>query len=319
MQRDCATRCRPKARWMKVLSATALLSELTLIGIPAPSLAAVSVSPPRSKSTLLSLSSLPPATAATLTYCDPGGNGLKMDFYRPTGWGVVPVVLQVHGGGWRINNRAVNVTVGLVSRFLKKGIAFATIDYRLGDARLAIADVTCAVRYLRASARHLGINPSRIGAMGQSAGAQLVSLLGTSGPHAGFDVGQYPDQSSRVEAVADEWGPIIFDARLLKKMTYIPLVFGTSDLAALREYSPVTYLTKDDPPFLLVHGAKDSKVPIYQSKHFAAALKHAGIREHLIVVQRAGHYLIPVRGTPTPSRSRIEDDLAAFFAAHLRK
>ena len=111
--------------------------------------------------------------------------------------------------------------------------------------------------------------------MGQSVGGHLVSLLGTADRAAGFDVGEHLKQSSRLQAVVDEWGPVIFDATLLAKLPGIPEAFGTSDLTELAKYSPLTYITPDDPPFLIVHGAKDTKVPTYQSRDFAAALRDA--------------------------------------------
>jgi acetyl esterase/lipase len=241
-----------------------------------------------------------------------------MDFYRPTGFGAVPTVLQIHGGGWLIGNRTSNVTASQVSAFLEKGIAFATIDYRLGNGRNASIDVACAVRYLRSSTKRMGIN-TRVGVMGQSAGGQLASLLGATDRSAGFDVGQYLNKSSRVQAVADEWGPVIFDATDLRNLPYIPMVFGTSDLNALKHYSPLTYLTKDDPPFLLVQGAQDGLVPPYQSRNFAAALKAAHVPEQLVMVQHAGHYLVPGPDgqQPTPSPEQVQTYLVRFFYKYL--
>ncbi len=145
--------------------------------------------------------------------------------------------------------------------------------------------MACAVRYPRAAADALAINGARIGAVGQSAGAQLVSLLGTAGPSDGFDVGQYLNESSRVQAVADEWGPVIFDSAELKILPLIPGIFHTSDLAALKAYSPLTYVSKDDPPFLLVQGTRDTMVPPYQSQAFASALKKQGVPEQLIAIR----------------------------------
>jgi len=241
-----------------------------------------------------------------------------MDFYRPTGFGLVPVVIQVHGGGWLLGNRTTGISDSLVSEYLSNGLAFATIDYRLGDGRAASEDVACAVRFLRANASRLMIRADRIGAVGQSAGGQLVSLLGTATRSAGFDVGQYLTVSSRVQAVVDEWGPVIFDTTELSILTYIPAVFGTSDLTELKQYSPLTYATSDDPPFLIAQGTQDSTVPAYQSINFAHALNAAGVSEQLILVQHAGHYLQPAGGTPTPSAAQVQDTVVSFLASILR-
>jgi acetyl esterase/lipase len=159
-----------------------------------------------------------------------------------------------------------------------------------------------------------------IGAMGQSAGGQLASLIGTVDRSAGFDVGQYPAQTSRVQAVADEWGPVIFDAAELKILNNVRAAFESLDPAALKRYSPLTYLTKDDPPFLVVQGAEDVKVPRYQSETFAKALRKAGISEQLIMVHHAGHNLLPIAGAPpaTPSVARVDAILVEFFFERLR-
>jgi acetyl esterase/lipase len=266
-----------------------------------------------STTTLIPLSDLPPATEGTFVYCTPASTPLMMDFYRPLGTTAVPVVLQVHGGGWLIGNRTTSVTASLVGAFLERGIAFATIDYRLGDGRAASNDVACAVRYLRAFATDLGIDPARIGAMGQSAGGQLVSLLGTADRTSGFDTGQYLDRSSRVQAVVDEWGPVIFDDQEVGLVTSIPRVFGSSDPAVLKQYSPLTYITQGDPPFLLVQGIDDAIVPASQSTRFDAALRAHGVGHWFLMVQNAGHYLQPSGGTPSPSSAQVRDLTVLFF------
>ena len=91
----------------------------------------------------------------------------------------------------------------------------ASIDYRLAPENPwpdQIIDVKCAVRYLRAHAADLGIDPNRIAALGTSAGGQLVSLLGTTGSSTLWDAGPYPDESSAVDAVVDEFGPADLEA-----------------------------------------------------------------------------------------------------------
>ncbi len=270
--------------------------------------------------TLLPLNQLPARTTeATYTYCTFGTTGFKMDFYRPTGWGAVPVILNVHGGGWALGDRTSNVKADEVSAFLNKGIAFATIDYQLWNGRKASNDTACAVRYLRASAAQLGLN-GRVGAMGQSAGGQLVSLLGVTDKSAGFDIGQYPNQSSRVDAILDQWGPVIFDSWALNHFQYLAQIFGSSDLTVLQQYSPLTYLTKDDPPFLIIQGWKDTNVLPYQSQNFAAALKQATIPVQLIMVQNAGHYLAHSSKDPpmSPTAAQIQTDMVNFFVKQLR-
>jgi acetyl esterase/lipase len=280
--------------------------------------AIVSLQVPRPASALVPSTDLPPANEATLTYCSPGGTPLAMDLYRPLGLGYVPVVVFVHGGGWIAGDRQLGVSSSYVAGYLNSGLAFATIDYRLGDGRAALEDVACAVRFLRANALRLGLRADRIGAVGQSAGGQLVSMLGTVPRSAGFDVGENLGVSSRVQAVVDEWGPVIFDATELNILNWIPDVFGTSDLTALKVYSPLTYATPDDPPFLIVQGAQDLWVPAHQSIDFAHALDAAGVSEDEILVQHAGHALNPWNGMPTPSLTAVQGSVLSFFATTLR-
>ena len=193
-------------------------------------------------------------------------------------------------------HRTLDVTTSVVAGFLQHGLGFATIDYRLGNGRAAIDDVACAVRYLRRVACDLGINGSRIGAIGQSVGGQLVSLLGVTDPQAGFDVGQYLNESSRVQAVVDEWGPVIFDTTLLRHLPNITSVFGTSNLNHSKPIlAPLSYLTKDDPPFPVVQGAQDTTVPPDQSTRLAAELDMCG---HLESIDRGG----ACRSRTDPSR-----------------
>ena len=280
--------------------------------------AIVALPAPRPASALVPLTDLPSANEATLTYCSPGGTPLAMDLYRPLGLGYVPVILFVHGGGWIVGNRQLGLSSNYVAGYLKNGLAFATIDYRLGDGRAALEDVACAVRFLRANAVRLGLKGDRIGAVGQSAGGQLVSMLGTVPRSAGFDVGEYLGVSSRVQAVVDEWGPVIFDATELTVLDWIPDVFGTSDLTALKQYSPLTYATADDPPFVIVQGAQDLMVPAHQSIDFARALDAAGVSEDAILVQHAGHALHPWNGMPTPGDAAVQDAVLSFLTTTLQ-
>jgi len=269
-----------------------------------------------------------PATArAAVTYCTVGGVALTMNIFLPqTGAGPHPAAVMVHGGGWEHGdagspNRLSPVESGLVSQ----GFVVASLNYRLAPQYLwpaQIEDVKCAIRYLRAEAATYAIDTTRIGAWGSSAGGHLVSMLGTVGPSAGYDVGQYLDQSSAVQAVVDEWGPAdLTGAGWGPAGTQaITQVFGVAPGQAspvLRAASPVSYVAAGDPPFLIIQGAQDSTVPPSQSQEFAAALKSAGVPETLVMVQNAGHGLVPTGGVPTPSVSQVNHMIVSFFVTHL--
>src|SRR5258708_29883266 len=147
-----------------------------------------------------------------------------------------------------------------------------------------IEDVKCAVRFLRAQAGTYHIDPKEIGVWGGSAGGHLVSLLGVTDQRAVFEVGKYSDQTSRVQAVVDLFGPadltVFFSDAYLQQLR--ESVFGSFDLA---KASPVTYITADDPPFLIMQGDADKTVPFSQSQEFYNKLVAAGVSAKLIVVK----------------------------------
>src|SRR5512140_2368186 len=141
-------------------------------------------------------------TLRDVTYCTPGDRPQKMDLYFPGAGGPWPVVAYVHGGGWRYGDKS---EAGLLAAGMTaRGYLVASINYRLypaGKFPDMIEDVKCAVRSLRAHAGQYNLDPARIAAVGISAGGHLVALLGTADKSAGWDVGEYLDQSSRVQAV----------------------------------------------------------------------------------------------------------------------
>jgi len=269
----------------------------------------------------------PGTTLGAVTYCTVGGVALTMNVWLPQGRTPPhPVAVMVHGGGWEHgdagpSNRLSPVESGLVGQ----GFVVASVNYRLAPQYVwpaQIEDVKCAIRYLRASAATYGIDTTRIGAWGSSAGGHLVSMLGTAGPSAGYDVGQYLDQSSAVQAVVDEWGPADLTAPGWGPYAsqVITQVFGVAPgqpSSVLRAASPVAYVAANDPPFLIIQGVADSTVPASQSQEFAAALHSAGVPETLVMVQNAGHGLKPAGGVPTPSVSQVDQMIVDFFAKQL--
>ncbi|HET9847618.1 MAG TPA: alpha/beta hydrolase, partial [Candidatus Dormibacteraeota bacterium] len=180
----------------------------------------------------------------------------------------------------------------------------------------------CAVRYLRANAKRYGINPSQIGAWGGSAGGHLVSMLGTAGPSAGFDAGQYPEQPSSIQAVVDMFGPADLTAGGWGSYatSVVQQVFGATpgqDNGVLAKASPVTYIQPNDPPFLIFQGVNDAVVPPSQSQELATRLQAAGDSATLVMVQKAGHRFTPAGGPISPSLDQIAATTTRFFGQHL--
>jgi acetyl esterase/lipase len=256
-----------------------------------------------------------------VTYCTPQeGMPQKMDIYYPKSGGPWPVFLYVHGGSWREGDKA----EGEGWRGLnEQGYLVAAINYRMaidGKFPVMIEDVKCAVRYLRAHNAIYNLDAERIGALGASAGGHLVGLLGTADETAGWDTDEYADQSSRVQAVVSMAG--IFD--LIEKLpsglnASVYYAFGKlagSGAPEMVTASPVTYITADDPPFLLLHGDNDGVVPVEQSEIFHAKLIEAGVPATLIVVHEGNHGL---QGPEvSPSQEEYQAAINSFLEANLK-
>jgi acetyl esterase/lipase len=270
-----------------------------------------------------------------VTYCTEGTQALTMSLFAPTGNGhPAPVVLQVHGGGWQHGQRWVSLSQSTTATDLvHAGFVVASIDYRLAPAHPwpdQIIDTKCAVRYLRANAATLGLNPNKIAAMGTSAGGQLVSLLGTTGTAATtatpatpgsdevWDMGPYKDVSSKVDAVVDEFGPADLTALSWpkKSIDMIHNVFGVvpgSDDQTLSAASPAILAAAGDPPFLILQGTSDQVVPETQSKEFAQRLRSAGVPVRLVLVDHGQH------GLDTPSESPSPDAISTLITRYLQQ
>lgn len=256
-----------------------------------------------------------------LTYCTVGKVALKLDVHYPRKMdSPAPVVVWVHGGSWSSGSKSSGVGMADVPELLARGYIVAAVDYRLAPQSkfpAQIEDVKCAIRFLRASAGPFNLNPRRIGAWGHSAG-HLAALLGTTDASAGFEgSGEYADQSSRVQAVVDMSGPTELHGM---PSALAESVFGAADDSSdiLRRASPTTYISKDDPPFLIVHGEKDAVVPLIMSQTFYDRLKAANVPATLVVVKNADHDLKSAGGDVSPTRAELTRLIADFFDRHLR-
>jgi len=238
-----------------------------------------------------------PALDLDITYAKAGDRELKLDLARPAGGkGPYPCVVLLHGGGWRMGNKK---DVRSWLPFLAgEGYVAASVGYRLApDATFPapIEGAKTAVRVLRAHADKYGIDKDRVAALGWSAGGHLACLLGLTGPKCGFEGTACPDQSSRVQAVVDFFGPTDLAAfgnnDLAQRGMLAPFIgtkFGDNP-AAHERASPVKYVSKDAPPFLIFHGTKDWVVPIEQSRALAEKLKDVGVSVKLVEVPGEGH------------------------------
>jgi len=271
---------------------------------------------------------LGPGETALVPYC----NGQTMQITEPKRMlRPGPAAIYLHGGSWMggDHNSGGFIIDAIGEALNNSGFVVASANYRLGPDELwpaQIVDAKCAVRYLRANARVLGIDPDEIGIWGHSAGAHLASLVGTAGPEAGWDVGPYSSESSRVEAVADLAGPAdlvtledegapgVVKDNFVTLLGHVPQDQLEGELKAA---SPVTYVSTGDPPFLIIHGDMDQIVPIAQSEELAKDLEAAGVPETLVVVRGGGHSLDEPGADPDPEQ--IEAMVVDFFVTNLER
>jgi acetyl esterase/lipase len=236
-----------------------------------------------------------------LAYVPGGHERQKLDLYLPKDGTNLPLIIHIHGGAFKMGSKEEGVPL----EYLGQGYAVASINYRLSQHAkfpAQIEDCKAAVRWLRAHAVEYRLDSSRFAAWGSSAGGHLAAMLGTTGDTKVFDVGANLDQSSRVQAVVDYFGPTDFlqmDAhRLPSGMTHDPANSPESELVggAIQENkdkvaraNPITYITPGDPPFLICHGDADPLVPHHQSELLEAALKKSGVLVTFYTVKGAGH------------------------------
>ena len=256
-----------------------------------------------------------------LLFATHDGIDLKLDLYLPEikSTDAVPAVIWVHGGGW-LNGSKDNCKAAFLAQH---GFAVASISYRLTDkARWPgqIDDCYAAVRWLRTHGEKYGIDGAKIGAWGSSAGGHLVALMGTRDP------GDSHDVSAGVQAVCNWFGPTnlltmppnnVSETRTAEQVANSngakllgATVREVPDLA--KDASALFQISKDDPPFLIMHGSEDPGVPLSQSITFHDALQKAGVKSQFVIVKGAGH------GGKEFQSDTVKNSVVAFFNRTLK-
>lgn len=239
-----------------------------------------------------------PEPQATVVYHKIAGKPLAMDVFLPSAPATQPrpAVLLVHGGGWQGGHRS--ELAGFGKWLADHDYVAFSVSYRLlkGNENpwpAQIHDVQRAVRWIKAHAADYNIDPERIGAMGNSAGGHLVSCLGTMDTLDNSDP-ELANFTSRVKCVIDMCGPTDLTDDLTKKVSQgawgnelVDRFLGGNRNPA-REASPLFHVDSTDSPFLIVHGKKDTLVPLDHSERLDAALKEAGVESELLVLD-CGH------------------------------
>ena len=225
-----------------------------------------------------------------------------LDIYLPAkSTDNLPLVIWVHGGAWNHNDKYSDMSYmkNTLKSILEHGYALASIDYRYSTEAIfpaQIQDCNEAVEFLSQHAGEYNIDKSKIVLAGFSAGGHLASLLalsGNDGVKAFYPKGKKP--SFKITGVLDFYGPADFmslNGSNDPKSSEAQLIGAApSDKPELaKAASPITYVNKNDPPFLIVHGEKDQSVPNAQSSALSARLSAAGVKNELIIVKNAPHY-----------------------------
>ena len=266
-----------------------------------------------------------------IAYIPDGDEAQRLDLYLPekSSDKPLPLIVHIHGGGWRAGSKFPCP----VARMVLEGYAVASVEYRFSQKAVfpaQIQDCQAAIRWLRANSKKYNFDPEHVGVIGSSAGGHLSALVGTSGGKKAFaPIGGHEDQSDRVQAVCDIYGPADFTAVIqdaaedknvknifqfnMPSDPYSSLIGTKLDNKQKAEaVSPAHYVGKDNPPFLILHGTHDTLVPLAQSEHLAAALKEKGVEVWLQKLPGSGH------GGPAFAKPAAQQLTQNFFDKHLK-
>lgn len=261
-----------------------------------------------------------------IVYSTIEGAELQLDIAWPTkGIGPVPLIVFLPGNGWGWWQYERRITYYVdVREAAKKGFVAAAVDYRPTSVKVEgksryrfpaqIHDVKAAVRWLRTHAGDYGIDTDRVAAVGFSSGGNLALMLGFTNEHDGFE-GDGADLSisSAVQAVVSIAGPTELTALYLEsdapQQVLTDLIGATPQESPerYRQASPLTYITKDDPPVLIIQGDADSQVPVRQALLLDQRMNEVGVPHELLILKGGKHENI-----------QLNEDIWRFLSDHLR-
>jgi acetyl esterase/lipase len=267
-----------------------------------------------------------PVKKSTHPYANNDNPRQSVDVYQPVSrkGPRLPLLIFIHGGGWRSGSK--DSGARHLSEYVGSGrYVGASIGYRLtGEAQWPsqIHDCKAAIRYLKANAATFGIDVDKIAVFGTSAGGHLSSMIAVSGntPDLEGRIGRHLKQTSSVTCAISYFGPTNFlrmddyPGSMNHDAANSPesLLIGTPiqlDKSATQRANPVSYVDKDDPPMLFIHGTDDPLVPYNQSVLLSKRLNPLGVSGEIITVQGGGH-----GGFKNP---KIKDLERMFFEVHL--
>lgn len=236
---------------------------------------------------------------------------LRMTLFVPRTTHAKPAIVYFPGGGFTSSDfeKFAEMRFALA----RAGFVVAAAEYRVLPARFPapVEDAKSAVRWLRAHAEEYGVDPERIGILGDSAGGYVVQFLGTTNTETQWDNGDFKEVSSAVQAVASIYGisdlmtigegfdeatqaihrsAAVPEALLINGFAFKSLPLPLTDTPeAVKNASAIYHVKGDEPPFLLMHGTEDPLVSPLQSRHMFDALKAKGVDVEFVMVKGAHH------------------------------
>jgi len=231
----------------------------------------------------------------------------KVDLYLPKRRNSdkpLPVIAFIHGGGW-VNGDRIGYAAAAIQTARTGNYAAVAVGYRLTKEAqwpAQIHDCKAAIRWIRGHAKEFNLDPDHIAVWGSSAGGHLSSLLGTSGDVKELEgsLGSFTGLSSRVACVVNLCGPEDFTKALMFDKEGKPIMKDDAVMGLLGgDYeekhaeavaaSPLTYVSKDDPPFITFHGTADKRVAFANAEAIHAALEKVGVPSLLVPITNGGH------------------------------
>jgi acetyl esterase len=283
--------------WMRTAAGIAAAAAMITVGLAGPAAAQEGVT-----------------VKQDVTYRTAEGEQIQLDVYRPVKKGKDrPAVVIVHGGGWRMGDKATFAAQG--NQLAERGFVAFSVNYRLAPAHrypAAVDDVEAAVEWVRKHANEYGVDPQRIGALGGSAGAHLTGLLATVGKGS-------LEKGHRIAAAVSWSGPMDFVSLVPTPpppgvdLGAIPTFLGCGPDACPDTYaeaSPITHVDKTDAPMLLVNSTMEL-VPQSQTDAMKATLDEAGVANQAIILPGQAH--------SRAYSNRVWDQTVAFLEIYLKR
>lgn len=244
----------------------------------------------------------------------------KADLYQPPQADPAaryPGIVIIHGGGWSGGDKGAAREQNIGTTLAQNGYVCLSINYLLQPKEgpriwpRNLHDCKTAVRWLRANAERLQLDPDHIGVIGGSAGGHLAAMVGATGPEAGLDpAGPYGEYSCQVQAVVNLYGPMARAEKWVRVLVGQPCEEAPE---LCRQITPLSHLDANDPPVLILHGTADKTVPLSESAEFAEGLQQAGVEHELVVISNAPHTF-----HLQPKQRDLRPVVLGFFAKHLK-